>query len=242
MNKKTLAALALSTALFTNIYGSSCQINSGAYVGLSAGMAHLAGKMDTSTGIQIGAPLGAYSNNAPAGLSQTSAAGSIFAGYGMNLNNFWVAAELYYQFDQLNYKKELTLTGHPITFSVKVKSGGAWGGNAHLGYVFNKNCILYAIIGAEARRFKLSFVNTDIINFTAQSFDKSYTSVAFAPGLGVRISVGKNWAVRTEYKCALHRNKNVSGSGANPGGGDDQADIKLKPQVHSINVGLIYSF
>lgn len=240
MNNKILAALALTTALATGLQA-QCQINSGAYVGLSAGVSNLGGKMDTAIGSQVGAP--GYTNNLPSGISQTSAAGGIFAGYGMNFGSLWAAAELYYQFDQLSSKKEITQDiGTPQAFQVQSKSNGAWGANAHFGYVFNKSCVLYAIAGVDTRRFKVSATHAANNDFAVGSFSKSYTSVAFAPGLGVRINIAKNFAIRTEYKYAMHRNKNFNESKANPGGGEDQVKIKHKPQVQYFNVGLVYAF
>lgn len=243
MNKKILSALALSTTFLTNVYGTGCQLNSGVYIGLGVGIAHLAGKINTDVNIQIGRPGAAYTNKAPAGLSETSATGSIFAGYAMSYNNFYGAAELYYQIDQLNYKKDLVLTNPAVSFPIQAKSNGAWGGNLHIGCVINKNCALYAIAGIEVRRFKVSFTNSGAnALIVAPSFSKGYNSVAFTPGIGVRISVGKNWSLRTEYKYAMHSNKTFSESKANPGGGTDTGEVRLKPHIHSINIGLVYNF
>ena len=112
----------------------------------------------------------------------------------------------------------------------------------HLGYIPNGNCVIYAIAGLESRRFKVKFNDDTNPADIAATISKSYTSNAFAPGLGVRVSLSKNLAIRTEYKYAMHRNKNFSAKADNIGGYDDSTNVKNSPAIHSFNVGFVYSF
>jgi outer membrane autotransporter protein len=236
MNNKILAALALTTALVTGLQA-QCQINSGAYVGLSAGGAHLAGKNEFTTFNDVINQADKFNIK----LSKTSIAASLFGGYGMKLSSFWVAAELFYQFDQLkDSTDDFTLQGNGGK-KLESKSDGTYGAAAHLGFIPNGNCVVYAILGVEARRFKVNFADTDDNRINAK-INKSYTSTAFAPGIGIRIAISKNISVRTEYKCAIHRKKEFQDTQPNPVGGNDTVKIKQSPTVHSFNVGLVYSF
>ncbi|MEI6187617.1 MAG: outer membrane beta-barrel protein [Alphaproteobacteria bacterium] len=240
MNNKLLAALAMTTALVTGLQA-QCQINSGAYVGISAGGAHLAGKNDLTYTNQAQG----YNDTLPGSLSSSSFAGSIFAGYGLKFNSLWGALELFYQFDNTKSSKNVNFgNGNPI---IQSKSNGAWGGAVHLGYMPTNNSIIYAIVGAEVRRFKVTATDgggAAAVNKIEASISKSYTSTAFAPGIGVRVLLCKNLSLRTEYKYAKHQNKSLSASQAKQlvGAGNDSITLKHSPTVHSFNVGLVYSF
>jgi len=243
MKKNLLVSLCLGTvfAVAADANASSCQINSGAYAGISAGISHLSGKSIFNQSNTVAVNSHPYNAGK---LSANSIAAAVFGGYGMKLGSFWTAAELFYQFDNLKNKDlfsgEDTTTAARLTRSLK--SSGAWGGALHLGYVINNSCVAYAIAGAEVRRFKVSFSSASAQNTNAIS--KNYTSIAFVPGLGVRFSLAKNLSLRTEYKYAMHRSKKMTASALNTVnvGQTDIVTIKHKPQIHSFNVGLVYSF
>lgn len=235
MNNKLLAALAMTTALATSAH-SACQINSGAYVGLSAGGAHLAGKNDFTYENVVGG----IKEEKGIKLSKTSVVAGIFGGYGFKFNNLWAAAELFYQFDQLKDSSIFSIQGNSGS-KLESKSSGSYGGAVHLGFIPNGNSIVYAIIGLDVKRFKVSFSDTVSPAIINASISKSYTSPAFAPGIGVRLAVSKNISIRTEYKCAIHRKKSFDAAAVG-GLGTDAIKVKHSPTVHSFNVGLVYSF
>ena len=90
----------------------------------------------------------------------------------------------------------------------------------------------------------MNFADTIAPNEISAVVKKGYTSIAFAPGLGVRFALSKNLSLRTEYKYAMHRSKKITVS-ANSDNIPNQTDvvtIKHKPKIHSFNVGLVYSF
>ncbi len=236
MNNKLLAALALTTALATGA-NAACQINSGAYVGLSVGGAHLAGKNDFKyENTNLG-----FREETGIKLSKTSIVAGIFGGYGFKFNNLWAAAELFYQFDQLKDSSTFTIQGNQGN-KVESKSNGSYGAAVHLGFIPNGNCIVYAIAGLDVKRFKVTYSDTTNPTLVNAAVNKSYTSHAFAPGIGMRLAVSKNVSFRTEYKCAIHRKKDFERTQANPDGGSDVVKVKHSPTVHSFNVGLVYSF
>jgi len=242
MKKNLLVSLCLGTvfAVAAQANASSCQINSGAYAGISAGLSAQSGKSNFVNSTNGGAGPQIVQNTHNASLSKNSMAAALFAGYGMKFSGFWAAAELFYQLDRLNTKEEMTLSGNNGN-TLKSSSTGAYGAAVHLGFVPNNNCIAYAILSVEARRFNVKFSDTaDPVNIQAV-LKKSYTSIAFAPGVGVRFALSKNISLRTEYKYAMHRSKKLSATGT-AAGVTDVVTIKHKPQVHTFNVGVVYSF
>jgi len=240
MNNKTLIALSIGGLLTTPAFADSCQIASGAYVGVAAGGAHLAGnnKLDYDNTVLPG-PQDSINHR----LSKSSLVAAIFGGYGLKFGNLWGAAEVFYQFDNLQDKNKFRI--HTFTHDKVLESNskGAYGAAIHLGFSPNSNCVAYVIAGVEVRSFKVKFTDENPAADIAPTIDKSYTSTAFAPGLGVRFSLCKNLSLRTEYKYAMYRSKNFNAEKANVAGGQtDTIVVKYSPVVHSFNVGLIYSF
>ena len=238
MNNKLLAALAMTTELATSAH-SACQINSGAYVGLSVGGAHLGGKNDASIKNDVA---GNINPSKESKLSSTSFAAAILGGYGLKVSNFWLAAELFYQFDNLSSKSKFKIDTNSKDEVLESKSNGAFGGSFHIGFIAANNCVVYAIAGVEGRRFKVKYTPDTAVHST--TIDKSYTSTAFAPGIGLRVSLSKNIALKTEYKYAIHKTKTFTDKKANPGGAGDNDTLTVKhsPNIHSFNVGVVYSF
>ncbi len=101
MKKNLLVSLCLGTvsAVASQANASSCQINSGAYAGISAGLSTLSGNNQlTYSNDQVVAGRFDKQDSFKASLSRTSAAAAVFGGYGMKFGSLWAAAELFYQF------------------------------------------------------------------------------------------------------------------------------------------------
>ena len=243
MKKNLLVSLCLGTvfAVASQASASSCQINSGAYAGISAGVSVLGGKNNFDHKQTDAAGALITGSNLNFSLSKTSMAATVFGGYGMKMNGFWVAGELFYQLDSLKDKQKPTIANDEK--SISSKSTGAYGLAVHLGFMPSQNCVAYAILGMEARKFNVNFTDTPPATIAA-SINKNYTSLAFAPGVGARFALTKNISIRTEYKYAMHRSKKFTASAATPGAPADKDTIQLKhqPKVHTFNVGVVYTF
>jgi opacity protein-like surface antigen len=240
MKKNLLVSLCLGTvfAVASQANASTCQINSGAYAGISAGMSTLTGSNEFDS---TNTALAQYAAN-KGKLSKTSAAAGIFAGYGMKFSNFWAAAEVSYQFDKVSDKSKTKVFTRSEYKTLQSSSTGAYGAAIHLGFLPANNVIAYAILGAEVRSFKVKFSDAVTPADIYANINKKYTSIAFAPGVGVRFSIAKNLSIRTEYKYAIHKSKNFTNTAANNAGGKDVLNVKHSPKVHSFNVGVVYSF
>lgn len=248
MSKELLNALVVGAVMTTALVAGDCSVKSGAYAGISAGVSHLGGKNDYTIANSDSTEI-VFSNKG--GLSTTTFAGNLFAGYGLKFNSLWFAAEAGYQFDNLKNKQISRAAAADFKSSninLTSKSKGAFGASVHTGLFATTGTVVYAILGLESRSFKVKFTdNASQFASSFNSFKKNYRSTAFAPGLGARFTVAKNIALKTEYKCAMHKRKKISISGADLaggpyGGGTDTLSIKHSPKVHSFMVGAAYTF
>jgi opacity protein-like surface antigen len=241
MKKNLLVSLCLGTvfAVASQASASSCQINSGAYAGISAGVSTLTGSGEFTAKNSAGI---FRDVSAPNKLSKSSAAAALFGGYAMKFGSFFTAAELFYQFDNLKNTNEFELISLNKDKKVETKSSGSYGAAVHLGFLPSNNCVLYAIAGLDVRQIKVKFSESASPIDIHATANKKCTSIAFAPGVGVRFSLTKNISLRTEYKYAMHRIKKLTGTATNPNGGADTVTMKSSPKVHSFNLGVVYSF
>lgn len=241
--KKIALSLTLATLTASHLTASA-QITSGAYLGAAAGVSVLGGKNKLTTsndGFVAGGPQ-QINNQMSLSLSKASPSASVFAGYGLKFSNFWAAAEVFYQMDALKGKQVSTLGIVDEEATLKASTNGAYGASVHLGFLPADNFSLYAILGTELRKFKVSFSAQD--NITSVKIAKKYTSIAFVPGIGARFALTKNLSLKTEYRYAMHRSNKMSGSAAStvvPGQTDEVA-LKYQPRVHNFNIGFVYNF
>lgn len=233
MPKNILKAFSLSALMTSALIAGDCGFKSGAYAGVSAGASHMGGKNEVSHDdtdlIQFYKSKG---HN-----SATTFAAAAFAGYGMKLGAFWAAAELFYQFDNLDSKNKVQALGNRRDKTVSVKTSGAYGANAHLGFLANDKAIAYIIAGVESRRVKMKYTDENNDIAPAGQPKKSYTSVAFVPGVGVRFNVAKSLSMRAEYKYAMHKKKKMAATA-----GTETLTVKNTPQIHSFQIGAVYTF
>lgn len=238
--KKIALSLTLATLTASHLTASA-QITSGAYLGAAAGVSVLGGKnkLITSNDGGVGGPQ-QINNQMSLSLSKASPSVSIFAGYGLKFSNFWAAAEVFYQHDHLKDSQDIMFAVEPA--SVVSSSAGAYGASAHVGFLSADNFVLYAILGIEARKFKINFSASELIS--SAKIAKKYTSVAFVPGVGARFALTKNLSLKTEYKYAIHRSKRMSVSAANSANPaqTDVSTLKHQPKVQSFNIGFVYNF
>jgi opacity protein-like surface antigen len=244
MSKNLLKALGLGVLMTSALVAGDCSVKSGAYAGISAGVSHLGGKSNYRISSRGSADV--FASNYKT--SANSFLAGLFAGYGYRMNSLWAAGELFYNFDNFksDFKTKFGTNADNRQKSFNIKSSGAWGANLHVGFLANQGTIVYLIAGLEMRKFKVKFSDPVVGDFSTLGLRKGYTSLAFVPGVGTRMNIAKNLAMRLEYKCAMHKNKKLSSSSSNTGhyGAGDPATLvmKNKPMIHSFNVGVAYAF
>jgi opacity protein-like surface antigen len=205
----------------------------GFYGGVALGGAVLTGKSNLSVS-RIN-PLGFLQpNNFGPRLSDGNVTGDFFIGYGKRLNCFWVAVEAIASLTSLNSKASLDLSDLNTGQFLSAKTTNAWIGAVNLGRYLNESIKVYVKLGIESRRFRVNF--TGVPNPAADplvNLNKTYTSVAFVPGLGMEVDLTPRFSLRTEYRGAFHQAKTVQVTQS----ATTYTSVKTTPVIHSFTVG-----
>lgn len=234
LHAKTGIAMGALLALAVPTAQASTGINSGFYAGASVGLSNLSGSQSFRAMELPDIPR----DQRKMGISAQSLGVGLFGGYGHKWDCLWLGTELSYLFDQLTDQKaaQFQVFGQEKIF--KTRSTGAFGAAVHIGYIHHSNCLVYGILGLEGRRFQVNFQDPvgDAVPVSAK-----YSSLAFAPGLGVRVKLTNNISVRGEYKYAFYRSKTAEATG-DIGGVANTSRLKVMPRVQAFQVGVVYSF
>ncbi|MGV8947942.1 MAG: outer membrane protein [Candidatus Paracaedibacter sp.] len=235
---KNLLAGALTLALTAPSFADTSH---GAYVGVGAGavIAHHTNNRLAFNGI---GPFAAVSQDSNANLNRYAAAFSLLAGYAWKIQSWHLGAEIDYLFGNINTKFNQTgLQQLPLPNStfVSVKSFGAWGGGIKVGYYWDR-ILGFVRLGLEGRRFKINGILTPVA--APDMIDRNTISTrvnrtAFAPGIGVQMSINKNISATLEYRIALYRriNKEISTT-------EGTTSVKIDPRVSTLLASFRYHF
>ncbi len=238
--KLNVLFLGFLLSVSSSIFADKEKINSGAYFGLDLGLLRMGGKCNSKFSTE-GAPKDIYSFNS--GLSTNSLLASPFVGFGIRIKDIWLAPEISYQFGTLKTKNSFRFNNLSADKFIESKSSGAWGGAVQIGYVINNKSIIYGILGAETRQFRIRFVDMVKPRDVAAEVNKKYRSIAFTPGIGSRLLLDSNLSVRLEYKCAMNGGKRITVEKHNSDtGAKDVLGIKYQPVIHNIKLGFVYNF
>lgn len=201
----TVSALALAT---TGIANANCCDLKGWYVGAQGGLNIVSGKLYSKL------------NNVVARSSKNNSGGSagVMAGYGHMWCNWYLAGQV--QADFGSFKQSASLNGG----NQSIKATSLWGVAGMLGYQVRNNWVVYARLGADYARWKLTS--------NALNQNKSKGKWAFAPGVGVRVSVAKNVFMNAEYKYSWF---DRIGSKV-----DTNNSAGARPRLHAFSLGVAY--
>lgn len=231
----TVGALLVSTvAVHANV-----GINSGFYAGTSAGISSLSGKQNFN---QVEQP-NTLQDDRNMSLSAQSGSLGVFAGYGHKVNCSWLGAELSYLFDKLKDDRSVTINRSPANKTFQTRTTGSFGGAIHVGYVHAQTYLAYAILGFDYRRFEMNLLNpTQGVLGEPAEVRKKYSSLAFAPGVGMLVKLTKNISLRGEYKYAFHRSKTATASVVDTNGDTQVSTLKNTPRIQTFQLGIVYNF
>jgi opacity protein-like surface antigen len=205
----------------------------GFYIGAAVGGNAMTGtsNLDT-TRVVGGAP---FAQNGRFSISDKNVAGDIFVGFGRRINCAWLAIEAIAGLSSLTSRSTFDFTD-ANSQQLNIKTTNSWGGAFNIGYFVHEMTKLYIKLGIESRRFRHTFINSDGNVPTLLGVNKSLRSTAFVPGFGMETELNCRFALRTEYRTALHPRKTTTVSGTTP----SVSSVKAKPTIHYFTVGLTF--
>lgn len=211
----------------------------GAYVGVGAGAAIAHHTKNSFVWSDINPN---FSQSFNPNLSRYAATLDFLAGYAWKIQCWHLGAEVDYLFGNINTK--FNQTGFPglapiNNAFVAVNSSGAWGGGIRMGYHWDR-ILGFVRLGLENRRFKISsslIGNGTPLQIARNTLSSSINRTAFAPGIGVQVSLNKNISATLEYRIALYRQikkelKTVDGT----------TSLKIDPRVSTLLASFRYHF
>lgn len=204
------------------------------YVGAAIGGNAMTGTSNLSTNrLLVAAP---FVQNANTRISDKNIAGDIFVGYGRRINCVWLAVEAIAGLSSLTSRSVIDMSTDNSSQVLTVKTTNSWGGAFNLGYFVHEMTKLYIKLGIESRNIRHIFNNPDTTTPSLLGLSKSNRSTAFVPGFGMETDINKRFAVRTEYRTALHPRKTTTVTGTSP----SSTSIQTKPTIHYFTVGLTF--
>lgn len=164
--------------------------------------------------------------------------GDIFAGYGKRFNCFHLGAELFVNFMNLKSKKVMDITNQATGDQFNSNAKIAWGGFLNIGYYIQAATKLYLKLGIESRRFSFAFVPGGPTIAPYIGVNKNYRKTAFVPGFGLETDINHRFAVRAEYRIALHGKSSLVAA-QDPANATRYTTAQIKPTVQTFNLGLV---
>jgi opacity protein-like surface antigen len=170
----------------------------------------------------------------------------LMAGYGQNLNGYYLGGEVTFHHDTTNkYKDHAAImkvkgavksANFPFSFKTKYERSPVVGLGIRFGSIFSNDYLLFAKLGIEVSRDRvkskaISFSNISL--YQEEETGKKKTKVKFVPGIGIEKFLWSNVIGRIEYNYTFGTNGKIS---------DDELKLKMKFTAHTIKAGLSYQF
>lgn len=190
---------------------------------------------ETDTFYNISTTQTASDNNAGTGYL-----GSVFAGYGMSFNRFYLAGELGVQASSLEYENSAT-----DGFGDNVKNSYSINHNASLsvlpGYKITDNALIYGRLGYVHGNFDMKSSLTDF-NGNTISADKNVGLDGIRYGLGIQNNFNKNFGLRLEYNHITYADYKLSSTYQSGLFETTTNTLKISPSTDQVELAAIYNF
>ncbi len=156
----------------------------------------------------------------------------LMAGYGQNLNGFYLGAEIGIQSDTTNKSKKYTYSasGDEADIKAKYQRGPAFTIAPRFGVIFSGSYMAYFKPSLEISKDKTTVSDSD---GDSESSKKKLKCV-FAPGVGLERAFLNNALLRVEYAYSLGSKTKVTD--------DDSTFHSVKYSSHAAKVGVAYQF
>lgn len=168
----------------------------------------------------------------------------LMAGYGRNLNGYYLGAEVTFHHDTAHkYKLHTTnmnvqgggrSVNAPFSFKTQYERSPALGLGIRFGAIFSHDYLLFAKLGIEASRDVVKSKDVTVAGYVLSSDVKTgtkKTKLKFVPGIGVESFLCNNFIGRIEYNYTFGTNSKIS-----------DGQLQMKYTAHTVKAGLSYQF
>jgi len=169
-----------------------------------------------------------------------------FGGYGKVFKQrFYLGGELFANYSPMDITGSKATNDFNLGYNerAEIKSDFALGGALRLGYLITDRAMLYALLGADYTRFKMT--SSDIgqpDGSTWKSPGVNKDVVGFLPGIGMEVMLYKNLALRAQYTYALYPNFSDSYVRTLPSGVKENEKMQYDLARSTFTLGLDYHF
>ncbi|MES2608568.1 MAG: outer membrane beta-barrel protein [Pseudomonadota bacterium] len=237
--KRILLATTLMAATAFAANAASKSFN-GAYLGAQAGFVKSKSKVQLTEAQATAAASKNVTINS--GKNSNGLLYGLYAGYGKNLNGFYVGGEMSILSDtakrKINIYNRTDPQGDSFGAKTEYKRGIAFGFAPRFGYVFGEN-LVYVKPGIEISKDKVSASGNELDNTNTNrsfTFSSNKTSTVFAPAFGYERAMGKV-LLRAEYTYNLGKKVTVNDN--------DEAVLangRVSYKDHRFAIGAAYKF
>lgn len=229
------------------------------YVGGTIGAKAITTDTDIDVGLGANVDFGPFDGDFLAVLDSdidggnAGASGTLYIGYGMNLNNFYLGFEANAEFNNITVENETTVSVDPLfdgnlgILETELSVKDSVGLSILPGYRFTDNSLFYTRLGIIWGR-----ITSEVDGVSGENND-SFTKLGGQVGLGMEYSLTRQLSVRAEYVYTWYQSVDTDADTSLDLGGfiDSEfgiADVDLFTDVeHTIrsnafNLGLTYRF
>jgi outer membrane immunogenic protein len=163
-------------------------------------------------------------------LSGTGMVGSLFGGYGVNWNAYYLAGEVNASYSTYQFKTNNSEEISGGNSQTKYRLQSSYGISLLPGFYYMPNTLFYTRVGYENGNFKTSTTDVSLANV-----DKHLNG--FRCGLGVKQTVTRNMALRMDYSHIAYQNTTstvVTGTATKR--------TQVTPTVGQVEISLVYDF
>jgi len=219
-----LTVLSVPTLALSNTYVAPENPFHGFYVGAGLNAIDLNDKMTITS---PNTPSSTYQGG------QHNVGGTLFAGYGIPIQQFYLGAELFYRYAPTNDKSQtITFTSGSSNSFDKVKTDRDGGLAIKAGYRVAPNTLLYLLLGAEYSRIKVTNQSTDS---SAHNNAFSKNKLGFMPGIGIATFLTNHLLLNLQYTYTSYSSFSYTPA-------DNSSTTKIEPKRNIVTIGLAYQF
>lgn len=221
MKKLTIALITTST-----ISQASASIETGFYLGANI----ISNSFDAKLSWEHVNTTGPLKANSKSDLGSGGINAGVFTGYGILCGSLYYAGELGYEFNTIKPRHSVNLVIINKSMAAKAKNPHIFSFSVLGGWRIHPYAMIYARLGGSVSEVDMK------ANIYGITVNKKETRVAFVPGLGMQISLNKNWLTRLDYShpfCeGVHKKRTLGTS-------TSSASIK-NVNFHTVKFGLAY--